>query len=126
MPGGKVCSVSNCKSNEKKSKEAGENLRFFRFPRDIDIQREWIRKCQQENEWSCVNKRVCSKHFQPDDYEDAFQAKFFNIKPKKLKKDGKFQKFSSNAYHFNKSYYFSNSFGIPTAFTSGQFDVLRS
>ncbi|CAH1993145.1 unnamed protein product [Acanthoscelides obtectus] len=39
-PGGTVCRVATCKSNSKKSKEKGENLMFFRFPKDSKIQKE--------------------------------------------------------------------------------------
>lgn len=90
MPGGTVCSVAICKNNSKTAKEHGENLIFFSFPKDVKVQKEWIRKCYRKDKWNCANKRLCSRHFKPEDFEDELQARLLNIQPKKLKRDGKF------------------------------------
>lgn len=90
MTGGIVCSVATCKSNSKKAKEEGQLLRFFRFPKDPNVRKEWIKKCYRQDKWDAATKRICSKHFKPDDYEDIVKAKLMNLQPKILKKNGKF------------------------------------
>lgn len=88
MPGGMVCSVAICRNNSIKCKEKGENTLFFTFPKDSLIRKEWVRKYYRKDKWNPVNKRVCSKHFKVDDYEDQMHARLMNLIPKKLKKDG--------------------------------------
>lgn len=88
MPGGVICSVAICKSNSKKAKAAGENLMFFRFPKDIQIRKEWIQKCHRQDKWNSDNKRICSKHFKTDDYQDELQARLLDLQPKVLKTNG--------------------------------------
>lgn len=86
MPGGTVCSVATCKNNSKKAKEKGENLLFFRFPKEPTILKQWVAKCSRKDKWDPVAKRLCSKHFKTDDYEDEMQARLLNLQPKKLTK----------------------------------------
>lgn len=86
--GGTVCSVTTCKNNYRKAKLTGEDLMFVKFPDDTEIRKEWIRRCQKGNEWSCANKRICSAHFKLEDFEDALKATFLNVRPRRLKKDG--------------------------------------
>lgn len=88
MPGGVVCSVATCKSNSKKALEGGEKLSFFSFPKEPKIAKEWIRKCYRKDKWHISNKRICGKHFKPDDFEDELQARILNVQPKRLKKSG--------------------------------------
>lgn len=88
MPGGKICSVAICKSNSKKAKETGENIMFFSFPKDPEVRKEWIRKCYRKDSFSVENKRVCSKHFKSDDFEDEMKARLMGIQAQKLKKTG--------------------------------------
>ena len=88
MPGGSICSVPICKNNSKKAKESGQGQMFFNFPKDPQIRKEWVRKCHRKDKFDPQNKRVCSDHFTPDDYEDLLQARLLKIRPKKLKKNG--------------------------------------
>lgn len=90
MPGGNICSIATCKSNSKKNKETDEEkLIFFSFPKNLVILNEWVRKCCRKDKWTLVNKRICSRRFKKDDYEDELQARLMNIQPRKLKKDDK-------------------------------------
>jgi archaellum component FlaC len=87
MPGGNSCSMATCKSNSKIAKKAGEQLIFFSFP-DDHRKKEWARLCRRKDKWSPMHKRICSRHFGPDAYEDELEARLMNRQPKKLKKDG--------------------------------------
>lgn len=88
MPGGSVCSVAICKSNSKKAKEKGEHLMFFTFPKDEKLRKEWVNKCHRQDKFDPKYKRVCSKHFKPEDYEDLLQATLMGSEPRKLKSNG--------------------------------------
>lgn len=91
MPrGANVCSVATCKSNSVKAKQSGEILHFHSFPMDKRIRQEWVVKCYRNDKFNPANKKVCSKHFQIDDYEDGLRAKLMNLVPRKLKKTGVF------------------------------------
>lgn len=94
MPG-LTCSVASCKTNSKKSKEDGVQIRFFSFPSDPEMAKAWIKSCHRTPDFKPKFSRVCSLHFKLSDYEDEIQAKILNYPPKKLKKDGK------NVYHIN-------------------------
>ncbi|XP_024215541.1 52 kDa repressor of the inhibitor of the protein kinase isoform X2 [Halyomorpha halys] len=86
MPGS-VCSVAMCKSNAVISKKLGDNVRFFTFPKDAKFRKEWVKRCYRGEKFNPTNKRICSKHFKPDDFEDAIEAKIQNRLPKILKRD---------------------------------------
>lgn len=88
MPGGSICSVAVCKSNSKKAKEKGEQLNFFTFPQDPQLRKEWMKQCHRKDKFNPGSKRICSKHFTSDDYEDAMQTKLMKETPKRLKKNG--------------------------------------
>lgn len=86
MPGS-ICCVAMCKSNAIISKKLGDNVRFFTFPKDVKLRREWVKRCFCPENFDPTNKRICSKHFKPDDFEDAIEAKIQNRLPKILKRD---------------------------------------
>ncbi|EFA09495.1 hypothetical protein TcasGA2_TC010989 [Tribolium castaneum] len=82
---GTVCSVAVCKSNFRRAKREGELIRFFTFPKNPEICKEWERRCYRKDPWSSKNKRICSKHFTDKDYQDRLQAQLLNLRPQKLK-----------------------------------------
>ncbi|XP_044262142.1 THAP domain-containing protein 5-like [Tribolium madens] len=82
---GTICSVAICKSNAQKAKRGGEKIKFFSFPKNPEIRKEWVRRCHRKDKWDPRNKRICSKHFTDGDYQDSLQAKLLNIRPEKLK-----------------------------------------
>ncbi|CAH1406768.1 unnamed protein product [Nezara viridula] len=86
MPGS-ICSVAMCKSNAIISKKLGDNVRFFTFPKDVKLRREWVKRCSRSEKFNPINKRICSKHFKPDDFEDAIEAMIQDRLPKILKRD---------------------------------------
>ncbi|XP_066253748.1 uncharacterized protein [Euwallacea similis] len=84
--GGMICAVGICKSRSKKVIKERQNIRFFSFPKDHEICKEWMRRCNRTGKFSPVNKRICSLHFKPDDFEDKLKAELFDYVPVKLKK----------------------------------------
>lgn len=116
MPGGggSACSVATCKNNSRKVKKCGENIMFFRFPKDGKIKKEWIRKCYRKDKWDPENKRICSKHFLPSDFEDEVMARLLNIQPKKLKANGNINLYPHFICMSVFIIFFSNSFFVST------------
>lgn len=89
MAGSNVCSVASCKNVSRKPNKNGEKLIFFNFPKDPCIQREWVKRCSQNEDYPTENKRVCSQHFLPEDYEDELKARLMGFRPRILKQAGK-------------------------------------
>jgi hypothetical protein len=46
-----------------------KNIYFFRFPPDSPRKRAWVQKIRRENWMPNKNTVLCSKHFQPEDFE---------------------------------------------------------
>ncbi|CAG9768759.1 unnamed protein product [Ceutorhynchus assimilis] len=83
-----ACSVASCKSRYyNKTKQGREDLIFFRFPKNREIQKEWLRRCYRQDKINPRNRRICSYHFNPSDFEDEAQAKRMGCPARKLKKD---------------------------------------
>ncbi|KAF0717861.1 52 kDa repressor of the inhibitor of the protein kinase-like, partial [Aphis craccivora] len=58
-----VCIVKSCYNCKCKTKEKGDKM--HRFPKDMDLCKEWLAKCKRLDllEKNFDNHRVCSKHF---------------------------------------------------------------
>ncbi|XP_044272693.1 52 kDa repressor of the inhibitor of the protein kinase-like [Tribolium madens] len=63
----------------------GESLSFHRFPKDPGLREEWVRRCYRKDKFSPENKRICSKHFTLNDFQDYMQAHVLGRSPKTLK-----------------------------------------
>ncbi|CAG9854233.1 unnamed protein product [Phyllotreta striolata] len=82
---GTVCYVATCKSNSERAKKEGELIRFFTFPKKKEVLKQWVRLCRRKSPFDPKNKRICSKHFALDQYEDMIEAQIKNTMPKRLK-----------------------------------------
>lgn len=91
---GTICSVAICKSNAQKAKKCNQEIRFFTFPKDKILRKKWVTLCYRKDKFDPSNKRICSKHFDLNQYEDVIHAKLMNILPKKLKETGKIKMLS--------------------------------
>lgn len=91
MPGGITCSVMSCKNNSTTARKMGKPLGFFTFPKDLNIRREWVNRCNRKEDWNpgSNSSRICSDHFEISDFEDVVKARMLNVNPKRLKSDGK-------------------------------------
>lgn len=96
---GTICSIATCKSKHGKDKKDGEIVRFFTFPKNLALRKQWVRLCCRKDNFNPVNKRICSKHFDSNQFEDIMHAKLTNTLPRKLKETGK----SLNNLNYNKA-----------------------
>ena len=53
MPG---CDVATCKNTNKNTK--GSEVKFFRFPRNEDLSKQWINLCRRNDK---INLKMASK-----------------------------------------------------------------
>ncbi|KAL1488843.1 hypothetical protein ABEB36_014638 [Hypothenemus hampei] len=66
------CAIFGCNNYTRKTK--GTDIKYFRFPRDTDMQQKWIRACERKDEFKIKNSNyVCSIHFAADDFELPLQ-----------------------------------------------------
>lgn len=69
------CCVYGCsnKSGEKSQLAARNFLRLYRFPKDLELQREWLLRTEREDqrEVDPSGSFVCSDHFDDADFEES-------------------------------------------------------
>ena len=73
-----TCSVAVCPS----PKEAS----YFRFPKDLSIQKIWIDLCKRQDKINPTTARICSAHFKDEDFERDLRNELLNIPVRKLLK----------------------------------------
>lgn len=84
---GNSCGVAICKNTSINAKKRGLSLRFFTFPKDPVLKKVWATKChRQDKGFNPSNAKMCSEHFNEDDFEDALKARLLGTTPVKLKK----------------------------------------
>lgn len=78
------CAVLKCGTYSRKTK--GSNVIYHPFPKDPDLRKDWISKCERKNSFNVELARVCSKHFLNTDYERDLKAELLQLPPKKILK----------------------------------------
>ena len=73
-----TCSVAICPSPKDAS--------YFRFPKDISVQKSWIESCKRQDEINPKTARICSLHFNDSDFERDLRNELLNIPVRKLLK----------------------------------------
>ena len=63
-----VCAVAPCKSLFRK----GSPPSFFSFPRDPTVRARWVAACKRADKFNPDQARVCSEHFQEEDYDESY------------------------------------------------------
>lgn len=81
MPGS-WCSVAICRIDYNKQKKCEEKLVYFRFPKDVALCKEWIRRCYRKDKINPKTARICSRHFKKSDIQEDIHAKIMNRPPK--------------------------------------------
>ena len=80
-----LCAVAGCRAyyNIKSIKtNNGTPLSFFHLPNDPYLREEWMARCRIEDNYNTKNARVCSLHFQLDDFDSSYRTKCaFGLKP---------------------------------------------
>ena len=76
-----ICAVYGC-SNRCKSKVEGKTISFYRFPKDPELIKKWTNACRRKDCFNVKNARICSIHFQPQDYARSLKHELLNYCPK--------------------------------------------
>ena len=72
------CCVPLCTKKDKRDKETGEKISFFRFPEDEDLMKQWIHAIRRDvGPYFSVNEgtRVCSRHFKTEDLRKSLNGR---------------------------------------------------
>ncbi|XP_045106097.1 uncharacterized protein LOC123501361 [Portunus trituberculatus] len=78
------CSVLWCYSD--KGKTAGTGIRYFRFPKNDEIRKQWVRACDKVDDFNFKNAVVCSRHFMPSDYARDLKNEFLQTEVPRRKR----------------------------------------
>ena len=73
-PGGS-CSVAICPSPK--------DATYHTFPKDRELQKLWIIACKREGTINVRHARICSQHFNENDYERDLQHELLNLPQRK-------------------------------------------
>lgn len=63
-----ICAVATCFTNSEKPESAGISLHAF--PKDNKLKKKWIQFCKRKDKFNPTHVRICSNHFQKDDFEN--------------------------------------------------------
>ncbi|KAL1493952.1 hypothetical protein ABEB36_009631 [Hypothenemus hampei] len=77
MPG---CAVANCKNFNRKTK--GTDIRYFRFPKNEDLAKQWVSACGRKDEINLKNACVCSLHFDDKSVDIPLKHKLLKYSPR--------------------------------------------
>lgn len=81
------CSVQDChNSNDKKSKNKNKTVQFHRFPKDPELCKLWVEKCNKKI-INTKNSRICSVHFDENSFTLKSRLLNMSLKNKKLNKN---------------------------------------
>ena len=72
------CCVPLCTKKDKRDKETGEKISFFRFPEEENLKKQWIHAIRRDvgpNFSINEGTRVCSRHFRGDDLQRSLSGK---------------------------------------------------
>ena len=72
------CCVPLCTKKDKRDKETGEKISFFRFPEDEDLMKQWIHAIRRDvGPYFSVNEgtRVCLRHFKTEDLHKSLNGR---------------------------------------------------
>ncbi|XP_068211279.1 nucleolar and coiled-body phosphoprotein 1-like isoform X2 [Palaemon carinicauda] len=73
------CAIHGC--NNRYEICIGTGIRFFRFPRDEAVRRDWVSKCKRSEEINTKYAAVCSEHFTEKDFVDDLKSRLLMVKP---------------------------------------------
>lgn len=83
------CAVYNCNNNNnlKATKNSERKVRFFSFPKNLNLQKLWLQKCQRKDKFNVTSARICSAHFAAEDYLLKYRILGYSPNIKKLNSD---------------------------------------
>ena len=72
------CCVPLCIKKDKRDKEKGKKISFFRFPEDEDLMKQWTHAIRRDvGPYFSINEgtRVCSRHFKTEDLRKSLNGR---------------------------------------------------
>lgn len=79
MPG-KRCSVVSCQNSIYKTNSIEDKtIMYHRFPKDVEVRKQWIHNTGKESLFNADHGWVCSEHFSDDDYERDLKAELLKV-----------------------------------------------
>jgi hypothetical protein len=78
-----TCAIAGCSNNYQRTK--GNKISFHLFPKNESARQEWIKLCGRDHPFNAKTWRVCSLHFDANDFERDLQAELLNYTPKAKK-----------------------------------------
>ncbi|XP_072396484.1 uncharacterized protein [Diabrotica undecimpunctata] len=78
------CDVFGC-NVDNQSKNFNTNIKFFSFPKDKKLLCVWKQLCKRANNFNITNARICSLHFNSDDYERNLKHDLLGYSPKNFR-----------------------------------------
>ena len=61
------CAVFGCDVNNK-NKDNNDGVRFYCFPKDASLEKQWVHFCKRKDNINTKNARICALHFTSDDF----------------------------------------------------------
>ena len=77
------CCVPLCTKKDKRDRDTGKKISFFRFPDDVNLRKQWLHAIRRDvgpNFSTKEGTRVCSRHFKPEDLKRSLNHKV-SLKP---------------------------------------------
>lgn len=62
------CAVVGCK-NYSDRKDGDKNIRYYTFPKKLNIRNQWMKLCGRKDKFNVKNARICSIHFSEKDWK---------------------------------------------------------
>ncbi|CAH0546285.1 unnamed protein product [Brassicogethes aeneus] len=77
------CAILGCNSdNQSKKNPLNKNIKFHRFPKNIDLCKQWLHATKKKDNINVKTAAVCSKHFLDCDYKINLKHRLLNYSPK--------------------------------------------
>ena len=76
-----ACAVAVCNSPK-------GNVFYHRFPKDEALRSRWLAACRRADTFDWRTTRVCSQHFEDEDYETDLRNELLNLPLRKILKPG--------------------------------------
>ena len=64
------CSVFNCKNYFRKTSKVNPPIKYYRFPKDENLRKIWLKHTRRAQDVNSNNGRICSVHFTDEDYSN--------------------------------------------------------
>lgn len=82
------CAVYGC-NNSNQCKNVDKTIIYHTFPKDSTLKKKWVFLCRRKDKLNENTARICSNHFDQNDYqEDNLLAQYSIVKKLKILKKG--------------------------------------